>query len=418
MLRAWDLLMDPQLCSPFSNPCTSCRGGSAQIHSPSPVWVFGGPHVEPQSRTETVTSGSTNTEFLLVGLSSQNLFVMQVFSDGACQTGPHSSVFRHVSALVSICADKCRLIEKIIPRRSLIQSNTSTYPYLQPCGVFSFQWYTHLDKSTSCSWDYMSRRRGCADQLSFSVGNYSFRSPFCCKSLGAGVSHAKNLRGWSGSVGCRMVEEEWEAGEEKSHCTLTLLILIVVLHEVAFAAPAAAPAQELPPVYKTDFPVPLCDCHPSCAPCTGSCLCPWAVPVSPGTAGRAAPCPLPSMRPGWKRNLRSWDGDCCEGCLSSASAAGWTSLKARESEENPQSKFWKNLYQTIPVVGTAVSEMQTHFPFISATVLSCFINNRLVWETDKMGTSTVITHCSFCEDCHENNTAFSFSPKTSRETNF
>lgn len=94
------------------------------------------------------------------------------------------------------------------------------------------------------------------------------------------------------------------------------------------------------------------------------------------------------------------------------------SLKVREGEGNPPNKLWKNLYQTIPVVGTAFSGMQTHSPFISATVLSCFINNRLVLETDKMGTSTVITHCSFCEDCHENNTVFSFSPKTSRETNF
>lgn len=131
-------LMDPQLCSPFSNPCTSYSGGSAQIHSSSPAWVFGGPHVEPQTRTEIVTSCSTNAEFLLVGLSSQNLFVIQIFSDGAHHTRPHSSVFRHVSALVSICVDKCRLIEKIVPQRSLIQSNTLTYPYLQPCGVFSF----------------------------------------------------------------------------------------------------------------------------------------------------------------------------------------------------------------------------------------------------------------------------------------
>lgn len=131
-------LMDSQICSPFSNPCTPCSGGSAQTYRPSSVWVFGGPHVAPQSRTEIVTSCSTNAEFLLVGLSSQNPFVLQVFSDGTHHTGPHSSVFRHVSALVSICVDKYRLIEKIVPQRSLIQSNTSSYPYLQPCGVFSF----------------------------------------------------------------------------------------------------------------------------------------------------------------------------------------------------------------------------------------------------------------------------------------
>lgn len=130
--------MDPQLCPPFSNPCTPFSGGSAQIHSPSPAWAFVGPPVEPQSRTEIVTSRSTNAEFLLVGLSSQNLFVMQVCSEGACYTGPHSSVFRQVSALVSISADKCRLIKKIVPQRYLIQPNSSTHPYLQPCGVFSF----------------------------------------------------------------------------------------------------------------------------------------------------------------------------------------------------------------------------------------------------------------------------------------
>lgn len=38
--------MDPQFC--FSNPCTPYRGGSAQIHSPSPAWVFVGPCGAPE----------------------------------------------------------------------------------------------------------------------------------------------------------------------------------------------------------------------------------------------------------------------------------------------------------------------------------------------------------------------------------
>lgn len=123
-------------------------------------------------------------------------------------------------------------------------------------------------------------------------------------------------------------------------------------------------------------------------PCIGGCLCPWAVPITLATAGRA-PSPLPSVLSGQRSNLQSWGCDCCEGCC--CTSAGWMSLKVREGEENPKNNFWKNLYQTIPVVGAAFSEMQMHFPFISAMVLSCFINNRLVWKTDKMGTSTVIT---------------------------
>lgn len=128
----------PSSALPFPTHEHQYRGGSAKIHSPSPAWVLGGSHVGPQGRTEIVTSCSTKAEFRLVGLSSQKLFVMQVFSHGACHTGPRSSVFTHVNALVSICEDKCRLIEKIVPQRSLIQSNTSIYPYLQPCGVLSF----------------------------------------------------------------------------------------------------------------------------------------------------------------------------------------------------------------------------------------------------------------------------------------
>lgn len=116
------------------------------------------------------------------------------------------------------------------------------------------------------------------------------------------MSHAKSLRGWRGSIGCRMMEEGWEGGEEKSHCPLILLILVMVLHEVPFTGLAAAPAQELPPVYKTDFPVPLCDCHASCGPALvavcvpGLCPSPWALQVEPHphshqcSLGRGATC--------------------------------------------------------------------------------------------------------------------------------
>lgn len=90
----------------------------------------------------------------------------------------------------------------------------------------------------------------------------------------------------------------------------------------------------------------------------------------------------------------------------------------KRGKKKKANKFWKNPCQTIPVVGTAFSEMQMRYPLISATVLSCIINNRLVLESDKMGTSTIITHCSFCEDCHKNNCMFSLPPKTSSETNF
>lgn len=109
--------------------------------------------------------------------------------------------------------------------------------------------------------------------------------------------------------------------------------------------------------------------------------------------------------------------------LAVTSADGWVSLKFREGKKKTppkhpnQVKFWKKPCQTIPVVGTAFSEIQTCYPFISATVLSCFINNRLVLESDKMGNSTVITHGSFCEGCHKNNRVFSLPPKTSSETN-
>lgn len=58
----------------------------------------------------------------------------------------------------------------------------------------------------------------------FSAGNYSFKSPFYCKSMGAGVSHAESLRRWSCSIAYRMWKNGWEGGEEKSCCTLMLLI--------------------------------------------------------------------------------------------------------------------------------------------------------------------------------------------------
>lgn len=94
---------------------------------------------------------------------------------------------------------------------------------------------------------------------------------------------------------------------------------------------------------------------------------------------------------------------CCVGALES---------ERRRKKEN---KFWKNPCQTIPVVGSAFSEMQMCYPFISAAVPSCIINKGLVLESDRMATSTVITHCSFC---HKNNCMFSLPPKTSSETNF
>lgn len=144
------------------------------------------------------------------------------------------------------------------------------------------------------------------------------------------------------------------------------------------------------------------------------------VPVTPRALQVELPPPAPvphSVHCGRKRDLRAEALTAVKG-LAITSASAWMSLTVREGEKNPQNKFWKNPHQTIPVAGTAFSEIQMGYPFISATVLSCFINNRLVLESDKMGTSTVITHCSFCEDCHKNNCVFSLPPKTSSETNF
>lgn len=173
----------------------------------------------------------------------------------------------------------------------------------------------------------------------FSAENYSFRSSFYCKTLGAGVSHAKSLRGWSGSMGCRMLEGRWEGERRRAtasscswscswSCMSCLLLLWLLLQPrscllcrrlISWCLSEAA----MPPV-------PL----------------PWWLSVSLGcaitlgAAGRAAPSPLPSMCSGWRRNLQSRGCECCEGCCCS-SAAGWMSLKAREGEENPQKSFGK-----------------------------------------------------------------------------
>lgn len=135
-----------------------------------------------------------------------------------------------------------------------------------------------------------------------------------------------------------------------------------------------------------------------------------------GAAGRAVPAVpgFPLSHWGWKRSSKSSGTDCCEGPCSYLSS--WTD--AMESDEGgqkpPQNKFWKNSGETIPVVGTATSWMERCYPFISAMVLSCFINNRLVLENDERGTSTVITHCSSCEDCLEHSCVLTTSKDKQR----
>lgn len=108
---------------------------------------------------------------------------------------------------------------------------------------------------------------------------------------------------------------------------------------------------------------------------------------------------LQSSVPGWHQGL----------------AACWVGLLESKRRQKKENKFWKKPCQTIPAAGSAFSEMQMCYPFISAAVPSCIINKGLVLESDRMGTSTVITHCSFC---HKNNCMFSLPPKTSSETNF
>lgn len=62
---------------------------------------------------------------------------------------------------------------------------------------------------------------------------------------------------------------------------------------------------------------------------------------------------------------------------------------------NQLEKSGKNPCETIHDVGTTFSEIQTCYLFVSGVLLSCFINNRLVSENEKMETSTVILHTAF-----------------------
>ena len=217
MHGAWDMLMDSQLCSLCSSPCISC--GLAQNHSLSPAQVSAGPRMvcgalehdwehDFMLHKSRVSSGWAQL--------SEGCLLCRSSSAVACHAGPHISALRSVSGLVAVPVSKRRFIEKTILFDSIKHLRISPPSAM---GAIWF-WMIHtFGKKTSCSWHFMNRNGGCVHQL-FSAGNYSFRSPFHCRSMGAGVSRAESLGGWSCSVAYRMWRNGWDGGEEKSCCTL------------------------------------------------------------------------------------------------------------------------------------------------------------------------------------------------------
>lgn len=150
--------------------------------------------------------------------------------------------------------------------------------------------------------------------------------------------------------------------------------------------PLAGPAQ-MPAMQEMDSTAALHDRlatlhHPMASVALGHALRPM------GTAGRAvSTVPTGSLHDRETRRAKALAG-------MKGLAAGSMPLGVREEGKKQiqnQVKFWKNPRQTIPVVGTALSETQMCYLFIPATVLCCFINNRLVLERDRMGADAVIT---------------------------
>lgn len=149
-----------------------------QSHSPAPL---AGPHVLAH---EVGAPGSTNQNFswlpLALRVGVQVLFLLLV-----CHAGPHRSGFRNVSGLVSIHGGRSRFIEETILVSALMQSNVCAYPYLQPCGPFSFN-NPYIKKKHKLFMTLREHKvRQCSSTI-FSAGNYSFRSTSYCKSMGTG----------------------------------------------------------------------------------------------------------------------------------------------------------------------------------------------------------------------------------------
>lgn len=165
--------------------------------------------------------------------------------------------------------------------------------------------------------------------------------------MGAGVSHAESLRGWSCSIAYRMWKNGWEGEEEKSCCTLMLLtpkalhrsqiLFVVVWHGVCIH-------------------VLLLLGQPRCLPCKRPIsqyltvtVLPAFPPLSHGIGGPqhhsghcGKSCPLCPLHPtqfttGWKETCRAEALIGVKG-LAVTSAAGWMSLKVREGKKNTQPK--------------------------------------------------------------------------------